>query len=179
VSGNRLEFTVEFLADATVLEVRRDGRIAKESLAIDNSLVRKDGNTKQLVPKGTMVVAAAEDGNQVFRMNGQPVDKEIDDALSLVISLDAGETSDEDVFGTGESRRLGESWAINRASAVNWLREAHVQVDEEHLRGRAAAVRRVAIENEDCLVMDGCWRPTSCRGMLTESRLRTVNCSFA
>jgi hypothetical protein len=155
VSGSTLDFTVEFLADATVLEVRRDGRIAKELLTIDNCRVSKEGTSKEVLTKGTVVLAAAENGDEVFRIHGQPVDKEIDDTLSVVITLDAGETSDEDVFGTRENKKLGESWAINSSSAVDWLRQAHLNVNQEDIRGWARVVKRVTVENNDCFVIDG------------------------
>jgi hypothetical protein len=56
-------FTVEFEADETVLEFGSNGSLTRESLKVNNCLVRSDGIAKQLFPKGTVIVAMAE-GNQ-------------------------------------------------------------------------------------------------------------------
>jgi len=153
-SRHTLEKAVKFLAEGTVLEVRRDGRIATESLTIDECLASSGGRAQRLVPRGAVVVVSAEHGKQVFRMNGSTVSSEIDDVLSMIVSIEAGETSNDDVFGTPRLRRVGETWAVNAPSAVRWLREAHLYVNQEDIKGSASAMKRVVAENEDCLVID-------------------------
>jgi hypothetical protein len=149
-----LEKAITFIAEATVLEIREDGRIARESLTIDECLVSSDGRAREVVPRGAVVVASAERGTQVFRMNGKAVTRDIDDVLSLVISIEAGEASNDDVFGTTRLRRVGESWGVNPASAVKWLRDARLEANEDDIRGFTSAAKRVLAQNEDCLVIN-------------------------
>jgi hypothetical protein len=121
VHAHTLNQTVDFLADATVLQIRPDGRIAKESLTVNQSLVSGDSLRRQLVPRGTVVTITAEQGRLIFRINGEQVSGEIEDELSLVISLEAGETSNDDVFGTPTRRHMGESWE----SILYWRRAGY------------------------------------------------------
>jgi hypothetical protein len=52
------ELSVELVSDATVLQVRSDGRIAKESIVIDHCLVKYGDGKKLSIPKGTLIEAS-------------------------------------------------------------------------------------------------------------------------
>jgi hypothetical protein len=146
-------FDFEFEADGRVLAVRSDGGLAKQSVVVNNCLVRRDGVTRQLLPVGTVVIAAIGDGDKVLRINGEKVDKKTEDVLTLVISVDSG-VSDDAIFGTDRERAVGDSWSINSASAVKALREqVKMQASQDDTRGNVRIEKRVTVGREDCLVI--------------------------
>src|SRR5262249_39020383 len=147
VNTNIGDINVELLSDATVLEIRPDGRIAKVSLVIYKCIFRKD-DKKKAVPRGTLVIASVENGDQVFRVNGQPVDPDTATALSLVLWLDPQEKSEDQVFGTSEQKRVGESWAIKAASVADWPLQARTDATGADIKGVVTVSKPCSFEPE-------------------------------
>jgi len=147
VNTNIGDINVELLSDATVLEIRPDGRIAKVSLVIYKCIFRKD-DKKKAVPRETLVIASVENGDQVFRVNGQPVDPDTATALSLVLWLDPQEKSEDQVFGTSEQKRVGESWAIKAASVADWPLQARTDATGADIKGVVTVSKPCSFEPE-------------------------------
>jgi len=155
MSNDRLdERSVELLADATVLETRPDGRIAKESLEIDHCVVRNRNTKKDLFPTGTVIVAFVENGDQGFSLKGQAVDKEAKNALLMVVSLEPEEITEDQVFRTAQERKVGERWAIDPAAAARWLGQPNADSKKNSVRGVATIKKKVNIGGIECLVID-------------------------
>jgi hypothetical protein len=151
-------FTAEFVADVSVIEFGSDGKLTKEAITISNCRVRKDGSTRQLFPRGTVVVAAVENGHKVFRVNGQPVDEQAEQVLDMMTDVGSsqGGTSDDDIFGTAEPRKVGDSWSVNSAAAVKSLREeSKIRVSEDDTHGVMTIEKKTKCGNEDCLIISG------------------------
>jgi hypothetical protein len=157
VSDQTEGFSVEFGMDETVLEYRTDGGIKKETLTVNSCVVRRNASAKQLLPKGTVIVADVEDGNKVFRINGQPVDKQVEEVLDAIGSISSGSVheSDDDVFGTREARKVGDTWSINSALAVRSLLEDKLLASEDDTKGTVTIEKKMTIGAEDCLVISG------------------------
>jgi hypothetical protein len=151
-------FKAEFAADVAVLELGPEGDLIKEALTISNCRVQRDGSTRQLFPKGTVVVVALENGRRVFRVNGQPVDDKAEQVVDMMSAIGPSHDalSDDQVFGTAEQRKVGDSWSVNSASAVKSLREeTKIRVSEEDMHGVVTIEKKTTCGNEECLIISG------------------------
>lgn len=151
-------FNAEFGADGTAVELGSDGKLIKETLTINYCRVHKDGNTRQPFPKGTVVVTVRENGHRVFRVAGQPVDKQFEELLEAMteISSSQGGPSSDDIFGTTEPRKVGDSWSVNTAAAVKSLYEdTKILASQEDTHGVVTIEKKIACGNEDCLLISG------------------------
>ena len=156
VVTDETEFSAEFGVDGTALELGPDGSLVKEALTINNCLVKRDGTSKQLFPKGALVVAAVEDGQKVFRVNGKPVDKEAEkvlDMMGLISSVSSSQVSGDDIFGTGEPKAVGDSWNINSAAAVKSLQEGKITASQQGTKGTVTIEKRLRVGTEECLLI--------------------------
>ena len=117
------ELTVEMDAVSTVLAVGPKGKPTSLSLQIQKLTKMDAGIQKELLPRDTVVTASRVGKKTSFEVNGQAVDPDVTQALELVVSVsnpDLDDT-DDDLFGTRERKRVGDSWDANQAAVAKLL----------------------------------------------------------
>jgi hypothetical protein len=83
---------------------------------IDKLLKTESGVTKPLLPSDTKIVASKGSKKTAFEVNGKAVEPEVEQALGLLIMLgnnDEDNRTDDELFGTRERKRVGETWDAN------------------------------------------------------------------
>lgn len=110
------EFSVELEGVSTTLEVSPKGKPTRLSFQIGKFVKTEAGLQKELLPRDTVVTASRRGAKMVFEVSGTPVSPEIEKALGVVISIGGTDSTDDDMFGTRERRRIGESWGVNKSA---------------------------------------------------------------
>jgi hypothetical protein len=128
-------FTVELTADVTELEIEAKGHVTRKSLMVISSKTTNEGATKPLLPQGTIVLATAEGGRTVFKVNGESVADDVAKVLSSQITVYTGGPDDDEVFGTKLQRRVGESWNLDADAVTAFLKEIDGQAPKESISG--------------------------------------------
>lgn len=128
-------FSVELIADVTVLQTDSKGHNTGESLTVISSKLTKEGATTPMLPQGSVVIAMVQGDDIVFKMNGKPVEAELGKALSSAVTLFTGGPDDDELFGTRIKRKVGESWGINSDAAITFLKELDAQAAKEDIKG--------------------------------------------
>jgi len=101
------EFSVDYKSVEEVLEVDSLGRETKISSTIEKFTKTTGGVTKDMLPKGTVLVSSAPN---VHLVNGVAVDPDVAKALSMAVQLSKGGPGDDTIFGTREAKKIGDSW---------------------------------------------------------------------
>lgn len=114
VRQSNKEFTVELDSVATALDVSKKGSVTRASLKIGRLIKTEGGQKKELLSSGTVVNASHDGTKTVFQVDGKPVEADLLEALGAVITVSKGDVTDDDLFGTSERKKVGESWAINK-----------------------------------------------------------------
>jgi hypothetical protein len=135
LKANEEGFTLELVADTTVLEVDAQGHATRKSFSIISSKITRAGTAIPLLSPGTVVVAAAQGSEVVFLVDGKPVESGVAKALSSVLSVYSGYPDDDEVFGTRARRKTGESWGVNTDAAMAMLKELGAEAKKEDLKG--------------------------------------------
>ena len=149
--GVHLEGTIEVLALDEI------GEEAKVSCTVEKCMrLTSDGET-ELVPKGKVVVAEGKGKDTKFSLqDGSPLSKEASDALDLVISLDSNDKlTDDDLLGTKDKRKPGESWPISAENVARDSERVNVIVKPEDVEGsfRLDGIEKVG--DVECLKLSG------------------------
>ncbi|HKX31792.1 MAG TPA: hypothetical protein VJ302_29170 [Blastocatellia bacterium] len=145
-------FSLELVAEISVLEVSKGGGATRKSIAIEKCLLTKGGETKPLLAPGTVLMAMLEGGKTVFKVNGTPVDPATEKAISLAIALDTGGPSEDAVFGTREKKKVGETWEINTESAIESLKNSIQVKNKADLKG-IATLENVVKEGKETFLL--------------------------
>ena len=118
------EFSINLVSLMTVIEIDTRGRPTKYSLDIEKCLITTAGSSKPLIAPGETLLVSLEGNRYIFTVKNIPVDSSTVDPLSVVVPSHASEPSDDDVFGTRERKKVGESWPINGDLAAESLKSA-------------------------------------------------------
>jgi hypothetical protein len=117
------EFTVDLVSLMIVLEVGELGRVTKFAMHIERCLVTVGGVSKPLLSPGVVVNGAAENNRNVLTIDNAPVDAITAKILQALIPSHRSGISDDDVFGTREKKRVGDTWDIDFDVAKKSLKE--------------------------------------------------------
>jgi flavin-binding protein dodecin len=128
---------VRLKAVLEVLEVDNTKRPCKVRLVIDTLVLKNNGKEAELLAKGTKVLARSGEKGTVFEVDGKPVGKEVDQGLSLLLSVDGNSKrpTDDEMFGSKTRRRVGEHWPVNSQSLAASLRVKGMDIRNEDVAG--------------------------------------------
>ena len=101
---------------ATVLAVDANGRPTKESHTIVKLL--QGAAHEPLLAAGTKVTASRADRKKMFEINGAPAMGAVAKALDLAVDITSGGPTDDEIFGTTERKKVGDSWPLNESVAM-------------------------------------------------------------
>jgi hypothetical protein len=136
-----------------VLEVDKNGQPSKISMTVERCLIKQGAEEKPLA-KGTVVTGSVKDGKDVFEIDGKPAG-DLDDILGLLFTLGKGEASDDEIFGTKDRKKVGDSWAINSALAAKDLQKDDFKAAPDDIKGTVTVEKAVKSGDTDCLQMKG------------------------
>ncbi|HMF08339.1 MAG TPA: hypothetical protein VKJ00_04335 [Thermoanaerobaculia bacterium] len=144
--NSETEVSVHLVAAATVLAVDTKLQAIRTEYRIESCQKSSSGKTSEVLPAGRKVIAESKAGETVFTIDGQPAGKETAEALKAVISShDPDSPTDDEISGTTERKRIGDTWSINAATAARLLSKEGVSISPEDLHGtvRLEGVRTI------------------------------------
>lgn len=148
----------------TVLKVSPLGGVVKLQVNVESFTTTEGKFTDEALPKGAVI--RGEDGEDENRFENWDEDLKVAsplregrtvEALKILFSfdeMDAQET-DDDVFGTKEKKKVGDSWKLNpKALAVSAKRDK-VTIDPKKATGKITLVGVVRVRGHECLEVKG------------------------
>ena len=162
VEGRVVQETKSFLSATlegtiTFLKVDKLQRESEIRLLVSKCRKKTGKNAveEEVLPKGTQVVARRRDSKKEFLVNGKVAGKDIAKVLDLFFSLKESQVTDDDILGTKERKKLGDSWAINSRMAAQDFTSEGLKVDVENIKGSAKIEKVVVVRSTKCLQISG------------------------
>jgi hypothetical protein len=177
VEDKQTEVSVELSASVVVLGVDEHGRASKVKLLVDTSSIRRGEERSEPFAKGTEVIMSVEEGQERYTVGGEAVPPDVAKALRLVDSLPTTDETDDEVFGTKEKKRVGDSWPVDSKRAGESFREPGMTIADEAITGETKLVAVTNVDGTEALtieariVMDGIGMDMPADFKVTESRL--------
>lgn len=157
VNGKVDDFSVELIAMATASQVSGGGKVTKSTVRIEKLMLSTGGETKALLSPGTVVIVSADGQWKRFTINDAAVDMATEKALRTVLAevVSTGPNDDE-VFGTKEKKKIGETWQVNRELlAKSFYEKAKMTVNPSDVVGGVTLEGVVKGRPRDYLVISG------------------------
>lgn len=150
-----LEVSLEGVA--TVQEVDGRAMATRTAFLVERSSGGQGSERHEILPAGTTVVAESVGGKSSFTVGGAPVAPDASQALGLVLSThEPGRPNDDDVFGTREPRRVGESWPIDaRTAAEDLAKSVGGSAGDLRVNGATTLLGTRTESGEACLEIEG------------------------
>ena len=89
-----------------------------------------------------------------YLVNGQIASNEIAEVLSTLFVLPQSETTDDDVFGTKERKKVGDSWGVNVVKAASSL-SPEFKLAPEDMKGTTTLEKILEIDGVKCPWISG------------------------
>jgi len=122
--NQKKEIEAQFDGTEKILEVDAKGKETKVTLTVEKFTVTTDGASSEALPKGAVVTASmGADKKPAYEVDGKAVDPSAAQALSLVVELSKGGPTDDELFGTTDRKKKGESWTPDPAMIQKSLTE--------------------------------------------------------
>lgn len=137
VQTDEKDLSVHLIAAATVLAVDSRSDATRIEYVIQTCEKTEGGKTEQVLAAGRKVIAESDaQGKTEFTVDGDPALDDISKALGVVISAHTpGSPTDDDIFGTTERKKVGDTWSINTRTAATYLSKAGLGVSADNLKG--------------------------------------------
>ena len=142
-------------ADAVVLDVDAQGRVARIELTVKHATRLEGGEEEAVVPAGAVIQVSRalrpDEEPGVTWVGGTLTEEQAAWITDVVDSREADVGADE-MYGTVQPRAVGESWPIDAARAARNLDSMPtVRVSEERLRGQSTLAALTEIEGVPCM----------------------------
>lgn len=136
IRPEKKETTVALEGITTNLAVTAKGKPSRVSMEIVKLERTANGVKSEVLPPGTVVVAYATNGTTAFQIKGNDVGANIFQALSLVVNVSVDEWTSDEVYGTSERKKVGDTWKAN-ATALNEMMKSRPDTIVTNIAGKA------------------------------------------
>jgi hypothetical protein len=124
VKREDIDFSAAYEAEETVLEIDDKGRATRLSIKV-GKLTRTEGEkTEEIAEPGAVVIAARPEKKKFFEINGRPADGKAVKTLDLFITVGGQGPTDDEIFGTTERKKVGDSWGVDVKKAEEDFQES-------------------------------------------------------
>lgn len=150
-SDERQTATIHYVVATEILEVSARGNALRATLTVRRLTKESGGTTLELAKPGAVVTARLVGRERVFELAGARLAPDLQTALAAALPLRADdEPTDDDLFGTTQRRRVGESWPAN-AELFARLGAASVTFDPKDVAGTVTLAAVKPVHGEPCL----------------------------
>ena len=148
----------------TVLKVNKVGSVSHMKLKVDSFTITEGKFTEEALEKGAVIKGEEKDDKNQFELwdeeskLGVPLqDGIVVDALKLLFSLDDAEDkeTDDDVFGTKNKKKVGDSWKINAKALAESAGNDKVKIDPKNVTGKISLAGVIKAGGHECLELKG------------------------
>lgn len=145
------EYRVEFEGHAEILGVDTKGQAVKIAFAVQRFVKTESGATTELLKPGATVLAD-DTRDEPLSLKDGPLSEEAREAFRLIHSRHKpGDPTDDEIFGTNEPKKIGESWAINSKLASTNLSEEGMVIPPAGISGTVKLIGQDRIDGSGCL----------------------------
>ncbi len=150
-SDQRQTETIRYVVATEILEVSARGNVLRATLTVRRLTKESGGVTLELAKPGAVVSARLVGRERVFELAGARLAPDLQTALAAALPLHADdELTDDDLFGTTQRRRVGESWPAN-AEIFARFGAASVTFDPKDVAGTVTLAAVKSVHGEPCL----------------------------
>ena len=122
IRPEKKDTTVALEGITTDLAIHPKGKPNRVSVEIGKLERTENGVKTEVLPPGTAVIAYATNGSTAFQIKGNEVGSNIFRALSLVINVSVDDWTIDEVYGTSERKKVGDTWNANISALEKMLK---------------------------------------------------------
>jgi hypothetical protein len=147
---------IHFEATERIEAVGARGEPTRATYRVAKCVARFEKGQDVLLQPGTVLTVEAGKWKSSIRADRGYFSVYREIALRPIVSLpNLGDVSDDDVFGSREPRKVGESWAADPAALAKWVSREGAAVDKNSVSGTIKLKGLQTVNGVQCLVVTG------------------------
>ncbi len=152
------DFNAELIGTLEVTAVGTRGSITGVAFTVQKCAMERGGAVSTLLNEGVVALGKIDGLKQTFAIKDNPVaelPRETSTVLGLLLEMEKGAYTDDDLLGTDQPQKIGSSWKINSEASAKSLSEQGPQVKPEDINGTVKLVGTKKIRGVDCVLLSG------------------------
>jgi hypothetical protein len=150
-SDQRQTSTIRYVVATEIQEVSPKGNALRATLTVRRLVKESGGVSLELAKPGAVVSARLAGHERVFELLGARLAPDLQQALAAAVPLRADdEPTDDDLFGTSQRRRVGESWKAN-GELFAGFGAASMTFDPKDVSGTVTLAGVKTVKGQPCL----------------------------
>ncbi len=126
----------KFDGKVEVLAKSDNGEKMTRSIKVEKMTASKNGSQLELLESGTVLKALSSKNVTKYDVGDDELPAALTEVLEKFFAVgDQNEPSDNEVFGTKERKKAGESWEMKSELALKFLGEKGISVNKEDVKG--------------------------------------------
>lgn len=144
-------------ATGEVLALTPSGHEAKVKLTVQKFSRTEAGRSGEVLAPGTELIVERKGAKTEYLLGGKPVTPELAATLELVgVELGNDDSANDDqVFGTKERKKPGDSWSVNAAAAAADISKMGLAVEPANMTGSTTLAEVVKTGSQEQLRIQG------------------------
>jgi len=167
-SDERQTSIIRYVVAAEIEEVSPKGNALRATITVRRLVKESGGVSLELAKPGAVITARLAGRERIFELLGARLAPDLQQALAAAVPLRADdESTDDDLFGTAQRRRVGESWPANTQLFAG-SGAASVTFDPRNVTGTVTLAGVKPAGGQPCLEVrwklearHGTWKPGS------------------
>ncbi len=144
-------FTADVEAVQEVLTLDERGEATKLRLTIKKCIIKSKDGHEETIPAGTVITGTLRGGETLFEINDAKLSETANEVFALLFDLDVGDITSDDVFGTKERKKPGDSWPINVDAGARDLIHDGIEVSPADISGSVSLLDVREYKGQKCL----------------------------
>lgn len=100
-----------------VIEVDAIGRETKTTFTVEKFIKNEKGEDVVVFKKGSVINSSLVEKKKVHEIDGTPAVPAVAKLIDMIVTLSDGGHTDDDIFGTKDRKKSGDSWDMNTVAA--------------------------------------------------------------
>jgi hypothetical protein len=141
---------VRFDLAVKILEVGQTGHVRHAVITVRQMTQETNGVMAELVEPGAIIDGRLENGKRVFELRSKAVSNDVREVLASAVNLRPDEPTDDQVMGSQQRRKVGESWP-GSADLLLRVLGGDLKLDGQSITGSTTLVAKRADLRVPCL----------------------------
>lgn len=149
--AENVAFSWDYEAEVEVKELSPRGMATKEEHKVVKLEVTVNGKKATPIEKGKVIIGTVQADDEKFEIDGKPItEKMLEEVVSSIFELDDNDMDRDEVFGSKDPRKPGDTWEPNAAAMVKSfskkLADSPMPAKAENIKGTVKFVEAKPME---------------------------------
>jgi hypothetical protein len=152
VGAETTRYIVRLDSELEIVDVDKHGRATETEQVIRSCVISKNGQVIRDEKAGTRLRAWRRGEDKGIEVDGVAVADETAGVLEMVCCLEHDGATDDELYGSSEPRKVGETWPIEHdAVLADFQRQTSTPIQSKQLSGEMKLLEALERDGEPCL----------------------------